>query len=54
MTSVRRGAARVAAWAVLGIAALIMLPVAPASAHAELIGSNPKDGGTVNTLPAQV
>lgn len=54
MTSVRRGAARVAAWAVLGIAALIMLPAAPASAHAELIGSSPKDGATVNTLPAQV
>lgn len=54
MTSVRRGAARVAAWAVLGIAALIVLPAAPASAHAELIGSSPKDGATVNTLPGQV
>ena len=54
MTSVRIGAARIAAWAVLGIAALIVLPAAPASAHAELIGSSPKDGATVKTLPRQV
>jgi copper resistance protein C len=54
MTSVRRGAARMAAWVVLGVAALIVLPAVPASAHAELIGSNPKDGSSVKTLPSQV
>src|SRR5262245_36862407 len=54
MTSVRITGARLAAWFVLGLAALVLLPLPPAAAHAELIDSDPKDGATVQTLPDQV
>jgi copper resistance protein C len=54
MTSVRISAARLAALLVLGLAALVVLPLPPATAHAELIDSDPKDGATVETLPDQV
>jgi methionine-rich copper-binding protein CopC len=54
MTSVRISGARVAAWLVLGLAALVVLPLPPAAAHATLIDSDPKDGATVQTLPDQV
>ena len=54
MTSVRHFGARLAAWLVLGLAALVVLPLPPATAHAELIDSDPKDGATVKTLPDQV
>jgi copper resistance protein C len=54
MTSVRSSGARVAAWLVLGLAALVVLPLPSAVAHAELIDSDPKDGATVKTLPDEV
>jgi methionine-rich copper-binding protein CopC len=54
MTSVRYSGARVAAWFVLGLAALVVLPLPSAVAHAELIDSDPKDSATVQTLPDQV
>jgi methionine-rich copper-binding protein CopC len=53
MTSVRVGA-RALAWVAVGIAALLALPIAPASAHATLVGSDPKDGATVRELPSEV
>jgi copper resistance protein C len=54
MTAVRISGARVAAWLILGLAALVALPLPSAVAHAELIDSDPKDGATVQTLPDQV
>lgn len=46
--------ARVLAGVAIGIVAVFALPVAPASAHAELISSNSKDGATIKTLPSQI
>jgi copper resistance protein C len=54
MTSVRAGGARAIAWVAVGVAALLVLPIAPASAHATLIRSDPKDGATVRELPSEV
>jgi methionine-rich copper-binding protein CopC len=54
MTALRIGGARVVAGALVGFAGLLVLPAAPASAHAELVGSNPKDGATVQRLPTEV
>jgi copper resistance protein C len=54
MTPARIGGARLAAWLVLGLAALVAMPIPPASAHATLIGSDPKDGATVLRLPNDV
>lgn len=36
------------------IAALLLLPASPASAHAVLVGSDPADGGRVESAPAAV
>jgi methionine-rich copper-binding protein CopC len=54
MISVRAGGARAIAWVAVGVVALLALPIAPASAHATLIGSDPKDGATVEKLPGEV
>jgi len=54
MTRARIGGARLAAWLVIGLAALVAMPIPPASAHATLTGSDPKDGATVQRLPDQV
>lgn len=54
MLSVRVGAVRVAAWIAAAAAAILAVPVAPAQAHAELLSSTPKDGASVQALPAEV
>lgn len=54
MTSARIGRARMAAWLVVGLAALVAMPIPPVAAHATLTGSDPKDGATVKRLPDQV
>lgn len=48
----RRGPAALVLLAV--VAALLALTAGPASAHDELVGTDPADGATVATLPAQV
>jgi len=45
----RRASALVAA-----VALCVLVTVAPASAHAELVSSNPTDGATLPSLPAEV